>query len=367
VSRSTAPRTSAPGWERELDVLRRHRLPLWNFTVDRSWTLCYVVFMKQQESEPVVERDSPEQALTAERFEAEAAEAVAATLRGDANVLKALSTRCREAAHSLRKATSLSLDPWAEPAVAYGALLGLAETTELAARMIIRPEVLRHLVDSSEVRRILMKLAAQPGGMISQARVPALTGIHRGNAHPTIGTLEQLGLIERQAADGKETARTLELTNSGWAAIELIRAWGLADASEETPSVEQLLRARVPIRTLAERLATNPKAGWEVGRALSVAKDQDRERLCKAAGLGINGFDPNQTLQFVVELVESIKEEGSGPVGRAAGKLRVKISPKNKQASLQAIRKAFNRDPWRSACGPMVAAVQRQLERDVKA
>src|SRR5207245_1984222 len=145
--------------------------------------------------------------------------------------------------------------------------------------------------------------------------VPALTGIHRSNALPTIHMLRDHGLIERHAADAKETALTWELTNSGWAAVELLRAWGLSKTSAESPSVAQLLRARVPVRALAEILVGNPRGGWEVGKALTATSGQDRERLCKAASLGIKTFEPRQTLQFVVRMVEGAKENPRGQIG----------------------------------------------------
>lgn len=283
---------------------------------------------------------------SAERFETQAADLVAAAARGDDDTLKGLAAACRNAANELRAVAAVPADPWADPAITYGALLGLAETAELAARSAIPADVMRALTESSEARRIVLKIAAQPGGLIDQARIPDVTGIHRANAHPTLVKLERLGVLERQVADAKGTARTLELTNTGWAAVDMVRARGMATV-EDTPSIEQLLRARAPLRTLASVMTTGEPiaAGVEVGMALTSAPEEARTILCKAAAQGLKDRDARERLQFVIGMLEGLNKEGRGSVGQAAERLRGKLSGRNDVDRSRLLLKTFKKEP----------------------
>jgi DNA-binding MarR family transcriptional regulator len=317
----------------------------------------YVISMRQHAEMP------DEQPWTVERLQVLIGDVVAAALRGDVSSLTDAASECRETALRLRKMTPMPMDPWMENAVAYGSLLGLAETAEIAARTVVAPEVLRYLVESTEARRVLLRLAAEPGGLISQARIPAVTGIHRANAHPTLARLEEYQLIDRATADANGTARTLELTNGGRAAVEMLRAWGLADTSEEAPSVKQLLRARASIKTVAERLTTSPENGRQVGRIFVAASAKERALLCKAASRRLRALEPGETVRFVVAMVEAMNEEKREPIGRAAGRLLSKIKGKSAAVSLETICEAWTRDPWPTECRPMAEAVQHVVER----
>jgi DNA-binding MarR family transcriptional regulator len=314
--------------------------------------------MKQHDSDP-----ADHSSWSVEQFQVEAGDVISALLRGDAAEMARKAAECRDAATELRKAVPLPRDPWSNPAVAYGALLGLAEIAELAARTVVEPKIIRYLLRSSEARRILLGVAAEPGGVVLQARIPAATGIHRANAHPTLDELQRLGLIDRPASDAKTASRRLELTNAGRAAVETLRIWGVAEASEEKPSVEQLLRARASIDVVAERLASSPDIGWEVGKLLVAASRDKRKLLCTAASRGLKKLPPDDTVRFAVAVVKAVKEERGAPIARAAGKLLNRIKGKGATDSLETISKAWTREPWPSECKPMAEVVHRMVDR----
>jgi len=137
----------------------------------------------------------------------------------------------------------------------------------------------------------------------------------------------------------------------------MLKAWGLADVVEATPSVEQLLRAGASIRTLTDRLTTSPENGRQVGKMLVAASAKEREVLCKAAGRSLRKLAPDQKARFAVAVVEALHEERREPIGRAAGKLLSRIKGKSPEVSLETIREAWIREPWPTECRPMAEAV----------
>lgn len=174
--------------------------------------------------------------LTADNFAAEAAEVVAATVRGDAQALSSLSEKHREALANVREKTPLSINPWNNPLVAYGAMMGLAESTEIASRTVVPPDVLKAVLNSAEIRRILTVLSEQPGGMVKRSQIPELTGMDRSNVHHKLKKLGSLGLITFHSADPGNSAHTIELESKGHVAAQLTQSWGLDEHTRGRPS-----------------------------------------------------------------------------------------------------------------------------------
>jgi len=238
------------------------------------------------------------QTWSTERMAADALQVTAATVRGDAPALGRLAEAFREASNKLRPSVIVPLDPWIDPKVVYGAFLAMGELAELAARTVVSPDVMKDLVNSSEMRRILLWLAAQPGGFIRQARIPDVTGIHRANAHSTLKKLESKGLVERRVADARGRVITLELTNAGWAAVDLLRGWGLEESAQAI-TIAQLLRAHASAKRLAEALESGRGIKEVLGR-----HPKDASRLGKAIRLKIAKLEARPAVDFVMEFVE---------------------------------------------------------------
>lgn len=245
---------------------------------------------------------------TADNFLIEASRLVAAIVCGDTKKLDNLTREFMQIRTEQIDATNLPVDPWKNPAVAYGAYLALAEIAELSGRTVIPHDVLKKLLNSKEAHRILLKLSEEPGGIVEQSKIPQLTYIHRCNANDIIQKLEKLGLLTRQKVGLKSKKRTLELTNTGWSVVDLLHAWGL-ELPKEKPPLVNLLRAEPRIKDLAHDISERTIAygaypcGEELGTIIDNEKPPSRLRLCKAISHNIKEFTPKKTVEFFSGIV----------------------------------------------------------------
>lgn len=195
-------------------------------------------------------------------------EVLASLARGDRKRLQELTSTFRREITALGTKENVPADPWEQPLVVYGAMLGLAEFTEMAARTAVPPEAIAYLVRSSEARRILKALRTAPDAPLPQERLPDLTGIQKGNASSTLKRLQELGLVEA-VQPGPGPRRRLELTPLGWSTTEVFGGWGL-DRAIEAAEIERLLAEKGATPSeWKDALTANPvQVGQIVGVAL---------------------------------------------------------------------------------------------------
>jgi DNA-binding MarR family transcriptional regulator len=262
-------------------------------------------------TEPNDERHQAQEPWTTDRFAAEATDAIAAMLSGDVDRLMGLADTFREAASRDAYGSRAPINPWQDPAVVYGALLGLAELTELASRAVVPPKIFRQLLASSEARRILLTIAAQPGGMINKSAIPELTGIHRSNAHGTLAKLMHLGLIERYGVNVKGTVMTFEVTSLGWAAVEALRSWGMREDTDRATNPFAWVKAGFSQKLQERRLFGAPEkleAGRAIGKSLTGERGE-RQAALAAAAQGIERLETQESAELILGMVEGIKEQ----------------------------------------------------------
>jgi len=245
----------------------------------------------------------------ADRFLTEATRLVTNIVRGEAKALDHLAQEFMQAHTEQIDDTDLPVDPWNDPAVVYGAFLALAEIAELAGRTVVPHSVLKKVLNSREAHRILLRLSEEPGGVVEQSKIPLLTYIHRCNANKTIQKLKNIGLLARHKAGPKSKKWTLELTNAGWAVVDLLHAWGL-ELPKEKPPLVNLLRAQPSIPDLAHDISERAIAhgaftcGQELGTVIDNEGHTSRLRLCRAISHNIKELGPKETIEFFSGIVQ---------------------------------------------------------------
>ncbi|ETX04793.1 MAG: hypothetical protein ETSY2_26755 [Candidatus Entotheonella gemina] len=185
-------------------------------------------------------------AWTLNQFVVGASAVIAATVCGNRDKLLSLAAQYRGELASQTDAINPPLAPWEDQTVGYGALLGLIETTEIAARTVVTPIILKALLNSSENRRILKAIAKQPGGVVKKSNLPKLICMHRSNIHPQVSELEELGLIAKRESDYKGAKIVIALQDKGWAAIELINFWDINPDEDGEEIVHDSDKASMP-------------------------------------------------------------------------------------------------------------------------